>query len=143
MVLCAVNVFLRVDKMSRSGSDIDDKSYKNCVILAIRVTTCDTLKNKFSRAFPKLPFGCWSGNPVRIKTCRNVSLFLRVLPLVEQGESEFWVDRPGLDVIVFAHNNLEKIERAYFSVLIWLDDHGSTLLAFYSYSELTLLILNS
>jgi hypothetical protein len=95
MVLCAVNVFLRVDKMSRSGSDIDDKSYKNCVILAIRVTTCDTLKNKFSRAFPKLPFGCWSGNPVRIKTCRNVSPFLRVLPLVEQGESEFWADRPG------------------------------------------------
>ena len=89
-----LSLFLRVDKISNSGSDVGIKSYEYCIIFAICFIACDTLKNELSCAFPKLPFGCRSGNPMRIETCRDVSTFLRILSLVEQSEGECRVDGP-------------------------------------------------
>ena len=87
--------FSRIDKISISRRNIGDEFYKYCIILAIRFAAYDSLQHKFPRAFPKLPFGRRSCYPMRVETGRNVSSFLRVFPLVEQGERKPRVYRPG------------------------------------------------
>ena len=89
----------------------NQKSDKQRIVLAVRLTARHALQDKFPRAFPKLPFRRRPRDPVGVETDGNVSPVSRAVALVKKGECEARIDRPRKNVVVFTHNYLRIKKR--------------------------------